>query len=416
MATAAGGAIPQLRICMVAACPFPANHGTPGAIREMAEGLAGLGHDVRVVTYHYGEDIPVRGVAVDRIRRLLREQAVAVGPTIRRPLYDLQMIFTTLRVVRRHRPHVLHAHGYEATLIAAVCRMFTGVPVIYSAHSTMVDELPSFEFIRPQWLAVSFARALDAVVPALADRCLPHSSNSARFLERQGLRERTDDVVNFGLDVEWMGGGDGTGLRERHGLGQRPVILYTGVLDRFQRLELLLQATALVATRYPSVRLLVVSTLPQAQYAEALRAEAVRLGIADRVVITEPQPLEAVRDILHVADVAVVPRPAMPGVPIKLLNYMAAGRPAVLFASTASAGIVHRQHAMLASPDTPQALATEMLALLDDPQLREDIGRRARDFVRVHHAREAIAGQVSRCYERVLQSHTRKRECHAFSS
>src|SRR5215204_5566891 len=51
----------KLKVCMLAACPFPANHGTPGSIREMAESITDLGHEVHIVTYHFGEDIPVRG-------------------------------------------------------------------------------------------------------------------------------------------------------------------------------------------------------------------------------------------------------------------------------------------------------------------------------------------------------------------
>ena len=44
---------------MLAACPFPANHGTPGSIREMAEAVAQRGHEVHVVTYHMGDDTPL---------------------------------------------------------------------------------------------------------------------------------------------------------------------------------------------------------------------------------------------------------------------------------------------------------------------------------------------------------------------
>src|SRR5215831_1420107 len=36
----------RLKICTLAACPFPANHGTPGSIREMAEAIADRGHEV----------------------------------------------------------------------------------------------------------------------------------------------------------------------------------------------------------------------------------------------------------------------------------------------------------------------------------------------------------------------------------
>jgi hypothetical protein len=48
--------------------------------------------------------------------------AVVVGPTWRRPLYDLLLVFKTLQVIGRHRSHLLHAHGYVAALAAGLCR------------------------------------------------------------------------------------------------------------------------------------------------------------------------------------------------------------------------------------------------------------------------------------------------------
>ena len=392
-----------LRICMLAACPFPANHGTPGSIREMSEALAADGHDVDVVTYSFGENIPLHGLRLHRIARLTRENDVIVGPTVRRPLYDLQMVFKTLEVVQRRRSHVLHAHGYEAALIGAACRAVMRVPMVYSAHNTMADELPTYGFIRPRWLATAVAYALDRVVPRLADRCVPHSTNVERFLHRLGLRDRTHDVVNFGIDIDRMADGNGEQVRERYGLGVSPVVVYAGVLDRFQRLDLLIQAMGLVTVMHPSAKLLLVVTIPQPAHLARLRAHAAQLGIADRLVITEPQPLHAVRDFVHAADVAVVPRPAAPGYPIKLLNYMAAGRACVLYASSASAAIVHRETAMLACADTAASLADAITVVLDDPKLRTALGRNAYHFARAHHDRRTIARRMVACYEHVLQ-------------
>src|SRR3974377_935868 len=101
--------LPRLKICELAACPFPANHGTPGSIREMSEAIAQRGHEVHIVTYHIGEDIPVRGPIIPRIPRLTGESAVVVGPTMRRPLYDLLMVFKALQVISRHRVDLIHA-------------------------------------------------------------------------------------------------------------------------------------------------------------------------------------------------------------------------------------------------------------------------------------------------------------------
>ena len=57
----------KLRIVQVAACPFPANHGTPGAIRELALALERLGHEVHVVTYPMSEDLPTDGLQIHRV-------------------------------------------------------------------------------------------------------------------------------------------------------------------------------------------------------------------------------------------------------------------------------------------------------------------------------------------------------------
>jgi glycosyltransferase involved in cell wall biosynthesis len=393
---------PRLNICMLAACPFPANHGTPGSIREMAEAIVAGGHTVHIVTYHIGQDIPLHGPRLHRITPLTRETGVVVGPTARRPLYDLQMVFKTLRVIRDHRPDLIHAHGYEAALVAWLCRTVTGLPTVYSGHNTMGDELASYRFIRPRWLAQGLARLLDGVVPRLADRCLPHSGNIERFLQRMGLAGRTDPVVNFGIDVDWMTQGDGSGVRERLGLGDGPVILYSGVLDQFQRLDLLLEAMVHVVRHEPAARLLIVVTIPHSAHLAAIRGRARDLGIAGQVVCTEPQSLSAVRDFLMAGDVAVVPRPQAPGFPIKLLNYLAARRPCVLFASSASHGLVDGENVRLVAPDTSAALGAALVEVLRDDELCRRLAHHGHQFVRAHHDRKVIAGQVCATYLRTL--------------
>ena len=75
----------------------------------------------------------------------------------------------------------------------------------------------------------------------MADRCIPHSNNIRDFLLQQGLSERTGPVVNFGIHIDEPLVADQE-LRERYGLGQYPVVLYAGVMDQFQRLDLLLEA------------------------------------------------------------------------------------------------------------------------------------------------------------------------------
>lgn len=397
-------AVKPMRVCMIASCPFPANHGTPGSIREMAEALVAVGHDVHIVTYHYGEEIPVKGPRLHRIKPLLSESKITVGPTVRRPLYDLQLVFKTLSVVREFRPDVIHAHNYEAALAAGMCRYLFRVrtPIVYSGHNTMIDELPSYNFIRPRFLAVWLAKVLDFVVPRLGHRCLPHSKNIEDFFVKQGLTARTEPVVNFGIDVSWPRFGDGKKIREQYEIGAAPLVLYTGVLDHFQRIDLLLEAMQHVVAREPRARLMIVQTVGGSPFVAALRAQAERLGIAGQTIITEPQSFDQIPDFLAAADVAVVPRPQAPGFPIKLLNYMAAGKACVLFASSANRGLDHQDNVLLAPQDTGESLATQINTLLADDGLREKLAARALEFVSIHHDRKRIAENIARCYYRAI--------------
>ena len=105
-------------------------------------------------------------------------------------------------------------------------------------------------------------------------------------------------------------------------------------------------------------------------------------------------------------DVAIVPRPVAPGFPIKLLNYMAAKCPCVMFRSSSS-GLTHRENAYLASPDSSAALGEGIIALLREPALRREIAENASVFVREHNDRRMTAEKMAAIYTDLLDGRPR---------
>src|SRR5947207_14388707 len=105
-------------IAMVAACAFPANHGSPASVREMSDTLSQMGHDVHIVTYSTGQkDIVVRYAKIHRTGPFRPETNARVGPSSEKFLEAFALLRLLLRVVRRERIDVIHAHNYEAALI-----------------------------------------------------------------------------------------------------------------------------------------------------------------------------------------------------------------------------------------------------------------------------------------------------------
>jgi glycosyltransferase involved in cell wall biosynthesis len=293
-------------------------------------------------------------------------------------------------------------------MVAWMCRLFTSTPIVYSGHNTLADELPSFKLIRPAWLARAVGKVADWFLSRVGHRCLPHSENMARFFKQVGLESRTEPVVNFGINLAQMSPRtDGAEVRRRYGLGSGPVVVHVGLLSDFQRLDLLVEAMKTVVQVQPRAKLFIVVTVPDDKQVSRLRRQAEELGIADNLVVTEPQQLRDVPEFLAAGNVGVAARPGTPGLSIKLLNYMTARRPCVLFKSAASTGMVHHDNVMLADPDTSTALGETILELLKDEPLRQRIADNGHRFVHANHDRRVIARQICDVYARLLASRKR---------
>jgi glycosyltransferase involved in cell wall biosynthesis len=149
--------------------------------------------------------------------------------------------------------------------------------------------------------------------------------------------------------------------------------------------------------------------LKRSPRAKPIRAEAERLGISGSVLLRAPTDMEKGLRLLSICDVAVVPRPSAPGFPIKLLNYMAAQRACVMYASSASA-LAHGENVWLAGEDTCDSLGAAISRVLRDASLRTRIALGGHKFVRARHDRRAVAAQLAQAYCRMLKPTRRWQE------
>jgi glycosyltransferase involved in cell wall biosynthesis len=109
-----------------------------------------------------------------------------------------------------------------------------------------------------------------------------------------------------------------------------------------------------------------------------------------------------VRDLIQVADLALCPRREWSGFPMKLLNYMAAGKAVVVSAGSAKA-VCHGRNGVVVSDDGPAAYAAAILDLLADPARRRRLGAAARRTVEDEYGWERVIDQVEATYETVLE-------------
>lgn len=389
------------RVAMVGACPFPTAQGSQVLLRQLSEALAVRGHAVHIVTYHLGDLSwqPGPGLQVHRIPWVPGYHKIGSGPAWGKLVLDALLLILLLRVVRSEAIEVIHAHNYEALLVSWLAGRLCGLPVIYHSHNVMAAELPSyFRHGWARWLALCLARLLDSQLPRRADMCVAMSAEAASFFRADGIPEARIRLVPPGIDCDEPVAVQPALVRKQYGLEDGPLVIYAGNLDQYQHLALLFRDFRRVRAMHPSAQLLIATHSPPVQYQDLVD----RMGQDSGVRFVHCSSFAEMRTLLLAADVAVCPRIACFGFPIKLLNYMAAGK-AVVVAEGSAKGIRHMENGYVVH-DGEGALADGIACLLQDPVLVRRLGAAARATVERCFGWPDAVREVECCYAQLVGS------------
>jgi glycosyltransferase involved in cell wall biosynthesis len=153
-------------------------------------------------------------------------------------------------------------------------------------------------------------------------------------------------------------------LREL-GLGDRFVVQYAGNMGPVHDIPMIVDAAAALQQTHPEVHFLFIGSGSRLPW---LRSEISRLGLKN-ITILGPQPRDAQANFLNACDVAItafVPGMYGAGVPSRMYNVMAAGKPWIAAVdSTSEIGLVIQEENagwVVAPRDTPNLIAAIVAA------------------------------------------------------
>lgn len=363
-------------------------------IQRMAESLARRGHEVHVVTYHLGTGDPQDGYRVHRIRELKFYQKLSPGPSYKKLLFVDPVLVSKLRSVLAEIPFdVIHAHHYEGVLVAAAARRGRRIPLVYDAHTLLMSELPYYPLGLPKGMMRTMGRWMDRGIPRLADHtvCVTETIEG-KLVRDAGANPARVSVISNGVEFEEFAAASAA---RRTAPGRN--LIFTGNLAGYQGIDFMLRAFAQVPARVPGTRLTIVSDSSFDPY-EPLARE---LGIREAIDLVPAPPFAQMPALLAEGDIAINPRVDCDGVPVKLLNYMAAARPVVSF-DTSAPGVVHGETGWLAKSGDVVSLAQGMVALLEDSQLAHRIAQAGQKHVQLNHRWPVVAERCEALYRKLI--------------
>ena len=301
------------------------------------------------------------------------------------------------RHIRRRQIQIVHAYNFYGNVFATAPARLVAPVVIASIR----DRAPYLTRMqkRVQRYACQFADCILVNADAVRD-----------WLISDGYAPSKIAVIRNGVDLTRFDNPPSpVNMRRELGLpDDTPIVGVVSRLTRLKGLEQFLEAAAIVRSRVPTVRFVVVGeTNPMdRQYLRDLQEYAARCGVAEYVTFTGLR--SDVPEVLASFTVSVMPslNEALSNV---VLESMAAGTPTVAtrVGGTPEA-VIDGVTGILVPPADSGALADAIVHLLNDPQLAAHLGRAARSRIADQFSVRRMVRTTEDLYTDLLERKQRK--------
>jgi glycosyltransferase involved in cell wall biosynthesis len=381
-----------MRILMIAPQPFFRPRGTPFSVLHRIRALVRLGHRVDLVTYPFGESPGLAGLRIIRSRRMFGVRDVPIGPSLAKLVLDGPLFARARQLARDPGYDLLHTHE-EAGILGAWLASKLGITHLYDMHSSLPQQLENFG--RFNWSPVVAAfRRLERYTLDGADGVIAICADLRDQVQASGYRGPVALIENtLDFDAPALTESDVRAVRQRLDIGDGPAIVYTGTLEAYQGLDLLVAAAPEVVRTVPGARFVLVGGT--AEQIAGLDRRARELGAGYSFVFVPAVPPADVFVYQRLADVLVTTRSRGTNTPLKLYQYLRAGRPIVATRIRSHTQVLDDDTAELVSP-SPEGVAKGLVRVLTDrahaARLADGAARLARDRYSEPAYLEALGG------------------------
>jgi glycosyltransferase involved in cell wall biosynthesis len=274
-----------------------------------------------------------------------------------RPWRDAAGLAELIRLLRREQPDILHASSSKAGILGRLAAAVAGVPVrIFTVHGWAFSAYSGLSSLLYRWA--------DRLVRPLTTTIICVSENErVAGIEAGTCRAESTVVIRNAVDVAGA-------PRSRHDRA-KPRLIAVGRLKPPKDFVTLIRALATLAPG--SFEALIVGDGPDRAL---LEAELRRLELEQHVELVGER--NDVPELLAGSDVFVLSS-SSEGLPVSVLEAMAAGLPVVASGVGGLAELVeHEESGLLVPPEDPEQMGAALALLIADPGLRQRLGAEGR--------------------------------------
>ena len=364
---------------------YPTYGGSGVVATELGKELAVRGHDVHFISYA----LPIRLTMNDRI--YFHEVEVLTYPLFEYPPYDLVLATKMAEVMTRYDLDILHVHyAIPHSISAYLAKMMLSdrvVPFVTTLHGTDITLVGNDRSYLPiTRFGIEQSDAVTAVSEYLR----------RRTIEEFQIRRPVTVVPNF-VDCNTYGPAKDKSIRSKFANEDEGILIHISNFRPVKRIEDVIAIFSLVRQKRKA-RLLMVGDGPDRPKAEWL---ANTHGVAGEVLFVGKQ--SNMTQLLSISDILLLPSD-LESFGLVALEAMACEVPVIATRVGGVPEVVrHGVDGFLYDVGDVSSMAEGCLAILDNPQLRSDLGQAARDRARRDFCASKIVLQYEDLYRRTIQ-------------
>lgn len=342
-------------------------------LSELIKAFSALGHSVTLVGPRIVDEEPF-GAATGWLGRLKRYCPQAIYEALEL-CYSLIDFIAILYAIRRHAPDFIYER-YNLFLPSGVwAARLSGIPLVLEVNAPLAEERSRYGGLALGRLA----RRVEHFTWTHADAVLPVTEVLAQILERQGVDRNRMTVIRNGVNCNDVAQADSSAKAASLGIQSDEIVLgFVGFLRAWHGLDRVVRL--LTQESNDNIRLVIVGDGPARPDLEKIASD---LNIGDRMIVTGVVPRDDILDYVARFDVALQPDVVDYASPLKLVEYLALGKPTIApDKANIREFITHGENGWLFSTEQPAAFGEAVARILAHPELRRSLAQAAAQSIK----------------------------------
>lgn len=288
--------------------------------------------------------------------------------------------------IRENDVDIIHTHGYKSDILGLLAAKKTGIKCVATAHG--YESNPAFKlgiYFKVGGIALKFFDIVAPLSPELLEYC------ESFKIKPEKLR-----LIPNGVDLTEIDALEPVSPQSKDTSGAR-YIGYVGRLARHKYVKDLLSSFAILAPKFPELRLRIVG---DGSEREVLETQARELGLAERIEFLgfRDDRLELMRDLEIFGMTS-----SSEGVPRVMMEAMSLKRPVVAYNILGVDQLIFEgETGLLAEFGDVEKHASQCEKFLNDAELARAHGERARAYIEKEFSGQSLARKYSALFEELM--------------